>query len=515
MLMSAHDSNIAAQTGKETVAPEGIVRSADAVTGETVWQAPCGDPAGAAELAQAHWPHWAARALTQRLEIVRGFINLVRRRHDDLVAVMARETGRPRWDIRAELDQVDLLVDVALRFQSDRAGQRRLEGRSDIEKLALRHKPHGVIAVITPYSSPVLAAMRQIIPALLAGNGVIWKPSPHTSGVADMIVKIAGEATIPEGIFQFLPGGADIGKQLIAAAPVRAVCFTGSAQVGLSLAKQLGARTDKPLALDIGGNNAVIGWDVDDIHAGAVQIVRSAFTSSGQHCSAARRLIVDNASAEPLLAEIKKIAARLIVAGPDSKPTPFMGPVIDNAMADGLSESFLALMSHGGRPIKHLVRPDPNRSFLLPGIVDVTDIADRPDIELFGPLLQVIRVSSFDEAIAETNRTRFHRAAALIGGSQQEFDKFWANSRAMRINWNNLTFEGSPHAPTGGMGLAGNHRPGGSYMSDFVAYPVHSAENESPRGIIGVGLADDAKAAMTPIRKEIENAPETPDANAD
>ena len=423
----------------------------------------------------------------------------MRREQDRLVDLMARETGRPPWDCRAELDSVDELVDVALRFNSDRAGQRRLEGRRDIDKLALRHKPLGTIAVITPYSSPCLAAMRQIVPALLAGNAVIWKPSERAAGVADAIATMIEQGSLPPGIFQVVQGDGKTGRQLALAEAVRAVCFTGSAHVGLGLAKVLGPRTDRPLALDLGGNNPVIAWDLDDIHAGAVQIVRSAFQSSGQHCSAARRLIVRDSLADGLLEEVKRISERLIVGAPTSSPTPFMGPVGSNYIADGLSESFLALMSHGGRPIKHLVRPHGDRPFLLPGIIDVTDIPDRPDLELFGPLLQLVRVNDFDAAIGEANRTRFHRAASLIGGSQAQFEKFWANSRAMRINWNNITLEGSPHAPTGGMGLAGNHRPGGSYMSDFVAYPVHSAENAVPRGYIGVGLANDAKSARKPI----------------
>src|SRR3546814_6250967 len=107
-----------------------------------------------------------------------------------------------------------------------------------------------------------------------------------------------------------------------------------------------------------------------------------------------------------------------------------MGPVIDNEAADGLTESFLILMSNGGKVIRHMARPIAGRPFLTPGIIDVTAMPERPDIELFGPLLQVIPVETFAAAIAEANNTAFGLSASLIGGTPQLYDQFWANTRA-------------------------------------------------------------------------------------
>ena len=118
-------------------------------------------------------------------------------------------------------------------------------------------------------------------------------------------------------------------------------------------------------------------------------------------------------------------------------------------------------------------------------------MAERPDLELFGPLLQIIRVGTFEDAVAEANNTRFHRTAALIGGSREQFDLFWANSRAGVVNWNNVTHEINGNGPVAGNGLSGNHRAGGYYTADSVAFPVQSAENDQPRGLIGIGLKDE------------------------
>jgi succinylglutamic semialdehyde dehydrogenase len=184
------------------------------------------------------------------------------------------------------------------------------------------------------------------------------------------------------------------------------------------------------------------------------------------------------------------MADRLIVGAPFDDPAPFMGPVIDNAAADGLLESFVYLMSNGGRAIKHMVRPHADLPFLSPAIIDTTGVKDRPDIELYGPLLQVIKVDDLDQAIVEANATRFGLSASLIGGTPQEYSKFWANVRAGVVNWNRPTVGAPMNAPFGGVGLSGNHRPTGFYAADYCAYPVTSAELEQPRATVGVGFRD-------------------------
>jgi succinylglutamic semialdehyde dehydrogenase len=240
----------------------------------------------------------------------------------------------------------------------------------------------------------------------------------------------------------------------------------------------------------MGGNNPIVVWDTPKITDAAALVVQSAFTSAGQRCTAGRRLIVKTSMYEPLIAEVKRLADRIIVGAPFDDPQPFMGPVIDNNAADGLTESFLYLLSHGGRAIKHLIRPRDDLPFLSPAIIDVTGVKDKPDVELFGPLLQVSQATDLDEAIAEANNTRFGLSASLIGGTPQEYNRFWANVRAGVINWNRPTNGASSAAPFGGVGLSGNHRPSAYYAADYCAYPVASNEMEQPRAMIGVGLRE-------------------------
>lgn len=463
--------------------------STEPATGVLLWQGTSSDVE--AEVARVHaaWPRWAAKPVAYRIETLRRFVNVVRANEDALADLIARETGKPLWDARTEVTAVMNKVDISVAAYSERTGQRRLEAALGARQ-SVRHKPHGVMAVLGPYNFPAHLPNGHIVPALLAGNGVLFKPSEHTPAVGEMLVRLFHEAGVPEDSLRLVLGGPDEGKALAAHPDVNGILFTGSAHTGISINQQFATNPGKILALEMGGNNPVIVWDTADLASAAVLVIQSAFVSSGQRCTAASRLIVKQELADALIAEVKKIADRLIVDHPHADPTPFMGPVIDNRAADQLTESFLYLMSHGGRPIKHMVRPVEDRPFLSPAIIDVTAMEERPDVELFGPLLQVIRVPDFAAAIAEANNSRYGLSASLIGGTPEQYNQFWANVRAGIVNWNRPTNGASSSAPFGGVGISGNHRPSAYYAADYCAYPVASAEIEQPRASIGVGLKD-------------------------
>jgi succinylglutamic semialdehyde dehydrogenase len=319
---------------------------------------------------------------------------------------------------------------------------------------------------------------------------VVFKPSEKTPAVGEYLIARFHEAGVPEDVLRCVQGGPDIGKALAAHPGLDGLLFTGSARAGLALHRQFADTPQKILALEMGGNNPLVVWDAPDAYAAALIVVQSAFMSAGQRCTAARRLIVRDGAQEELVAGIVKIAGRVIVDHPHATPAPFMGPVIDNQAADQLQEAFFSLLTKGGRPIKHLERSRDDLPFLTPALIDVTEVKERPDAELFGPVLQLIRVPDFDAALAECNATRYGLAASLIGGGPELYDRFWANVRAGVINWNKPTNGAPSNAPFGGLGLSGNHRPSAYYAADYCAYPVTSSEAEQARASIGIGLRD-------------------------
>jgi succinylglutamic semialdehyde dehydrogenase len=463
--------------------------STEPATGATLWTGESGDVDAEVSRARSAWAAWAARPLAVRIETLRRFANVVRGKKDEFADLIARETGKPLWESATEVEALVNKVDISVAAYSERTAQRRLEGALGA-RVAVRHKPHGVLAVLGPYNFPAHLPNGHLVPALIAGNAVVFKPSEKTPASGEFLVARLHEAGLPEDVLRCVQGGPDVGRTLAAHPGIDGLLFTGSARAGLALHQAFAETPQKILALEMGGNNPLIVWDAKDLHAAAVIVVQSAFLSAGQRCTAARRLIVRDEDHGPLIEAVAKLTERIIVDHPHAQPAPFMGPVIDNESADRLQEGFLDLLTNGGRPIKHLERPVDSKPFLTPAIIDVTDVRDRPDAELFGPILQLIRVPDFESALIEANATRYGLAASLVGGSPELYDRFWANARAGVVNWNKPTNGAPSNAPFGGIGLSGNHRPSAYYAADYCAYPVTSSESDQPRASIGIGLRD-------------------------
>jgi succinylglutamic semialdehyde dehydrogenase len=476
-----------------TGAMTGTLTSIEPATGETLWTGAAGDAAAEVEAARTAWPGWAAKPLAFRVETLRRFANLARSKLEPFADLIARETGKPLWEARTEVEAVINKVDISVGAFAERTAQRRLEGAMGA-RVAVRHKPHGVLAVLGPYNFPAHLPNGHIVPALIAGNAIVFKPSEKTPAVGAFLTALYHEAGVPEGVVRCLQGGPETGKALAAEPGHDGLLFTGSARVGLALHRQFAETPQKILALEMGGNNPIVVWDAKDLHAAATIIVQSAYLSAGQRCTAARRLIVRDGDHQGLVETIERLVDRLIVDHPHANPPPFMGPVIDNDAADRLQEAFLELMGKGGRAIRRLDRPDDSRPFLTPALIDVTEIERRPDAELFGPVLQIVRVADFDAAVAEANATRYGLSASLVGGGPELYDRFWSGVRAGIINWNGPTNGAPSKAPFGGIGLSGNHRPSAYYAADYCAYPVTSSEAETARATIGIGLADPTAA---------------------
>lgn len=484
---ATEQARFSSEAGPGADAGKTDIVSREPATGAEIWRGrPC-NVDEVVERARRAWPGWAAQPLSTRMELVRRFANEVRKEADALARTIAREVGKPLWEANAEVEGVINKVEVSIRAYAERTSQRKLDSALQ-GTMAVRHKPHGVLVVLGPFNYPAHLPNAHIVPALIAGNVVIFKPSEKAPASGEILARCFSRAGIASGVMQLAIGGPDEGQAFVAHDGVDGVLFTGSAHVGIAINRKLATRPDKVAALEMGGNNPLVVWDTPKLTDAAAIIVQSAFATTGQRCTAARRLIVKNSLYDAVIAEVKALADRIIFGAPFDEPAPFMGPVIDNAAADGLTESFLYLLSHGGKAIKHLVRPDDSLPFLSPAIIDTTGMKDRPDVELFGPILQVMRVDDLDEAIAEANNTRFGLAASLVGGTPQEYNRFWANVRAGIVNWNRPTTGPSHAAPMGGIGLSGNHRPTGYYAADYCAYPVSSGEMEQPRAMIGVGL---------------------------
>lgn len=352
------------------------------------------------------------------------------------------------------------------------------ETRLPDKTLQLRHQPHGVMAVFGPYNLPGHLPNGHIIPALLAGNTVVFKPSEQTPMTAEFTVQLWQQIGLPPGVVNLIQGDTETGQALLSDQQVDGVLFTGSAQIGFHFHRQLAGHPEKMLVLEMGGNNALIVEDVSDIAAAVDIILQSAFITAGQRCTCARRLLVRSGQiGDCLIAALIEAVQALRIGHWQQEPPPFMGGVISLAAAKNLLTAQQHLIDLEGRALLTLTQPDANSSLLTPGIIDITHI-QAPDEEYFGPLLSVIRYQDFQQALTIANQTRFGLAVGLISEERQQFDQLVNQARAGIVNWNCPLTGASSQAPFGGIGASGNHRPAAFYAADYCAWPMASLLND-------------------------------------
>jgi succinylglutamic semialdehyde dehydrogenase len=454
-----------------------VLESHDPGTGEIVFSGNCvdvQDVGNAASLAQMALLEWQDVPFSERTRILNRYADALRAQREEVAPIISRETGKPRWESLTEVDAMANKVGISIEAIHERRGPTERQQAGAVA--ATRYKPIGVMAVIGPFNMPGHLPNGHIVPALLAGNTVVFKPSELTPGVAVKMVQLLQAAGLPAGAINLVQGGRDIGAALATNPQVDGVLFTGSVAGGRAISKSLMDQPNKIIALEMGGNNPLVVWEPTDLDAAAYLTVQSAYLTSGQRCSCARRLIVSNspkgrAFVDRLIAMIQTIR----VGHFTERPEPFMGPVISDAAADQLLDAQRELIAKGGKPLVEMSVAGQRRATLRPGLIDISN-GGLSDAEHFGPLLQLTWVDDFDEAIAEANETTYGLAVGLFSDDPALWERFYRKIRAGVVYWNRQTTGGSSHLPFGGVGLSGNHRPSGYWAADYCSYPVASME---------------------------------------
>ncbi len=451
----------------------------DPASGRETWRGQCAGDAQithACDAARASFADWAALELDERIAIAGRFRDLLKTHADELARLIALEVGKPLWEARTEVTSMANKVDISVQAYRARTGFTR-SSIADGEAV-LRHRPHGVFGVFGPYNFPGHLPNGHIVPALIAGNTIVFKPSEYAPQTAMKTVALWTAAGLPKGVLNVVNGARDTGAALAQNVQLDGILFTGSYQTGVVLHRQFAGQPHKLLALEMGGNNALVVWDVAHRDAAVHHAIFSAFVSAGQRCTCARRLIVEDSPAGLAFIErLVEVAGKIIVGASEDQPAPFMGPVVSKAIATRLMQAQEMLLASGGRALLAMRHLQPDTGFLSPGIVDVTGVAGLPDEEWFGPLLQIIRVPDFAAALAAANATAYGLAAGLLSDDAALWLRFQNGVRAGVVNWNRPTAGAASTAPFGGVGHSGNHRASAYYAADYCAYPVASIEN--------------------------------------
>ena len=349
-----------------------------------------------------------------------------------------------------------------------------------------RHRGHGVMAVLGPYNFPGHLPNGHIVPALIAGNAVVFKPSEITPATGAAMADAWTAAGLPDGLLTVVQGGRATGEALVAG-DIDGLLFTGSAGAGAALRRALVDRPHVIMALELGGNNPLIAWDSPDDAASI--IINSAFITTGQRCSCARRLIVpDGATGDAIVEATAALSARLPIAAWNEQGEAFMGPLVSDQAAASAHRAVSDLIARGAR----VIRPfegldDRSAAFVTPAILDMTGV-DAPDAEIFAPVLSIMRVPDFDAAMATANATSFGLSAGLISQDEALWRRVVEESRAGVVNRNRPTTGAAGNMPFGGLGASGNHRPSAYYAADYCAYPIASFEADGVSAVPVNGL---------------------------
>ncbi|MEH0667316.1 succinylglutamate-semialdehyde dehydrogenase [Vibrio scophthalmi] len=446
---------------------------------EVIWQ---GDSASSAQVeaavsaARNAFQTWKKLSFAQREAIVLAFAEKVKESSEQIAEVIAKETGKPLWETRTEAAAMAGKIAISIRAYHDRTGESTREAAGN--QIVLRHRPLGVMAVFGPYNFPCHLPNGHIVPALLAGNTVVFKPSEQTPLTGELAMKLWQQVGLPAGVINLVQGGKETGIALAESKGIDGLLFTGSANTGHLLHRQFAGQPDKMLALEMGGNNPmVISEHYGELDATVYTILQSAFISAGQRCTCARRLYVPvGDKGDALVNRLVEATRKLRVDQPFAEPAPFMGPQISKAAAHFILNAQANLQSLGGVSLVEAKAGE--AAFVTPGIIDVTAIDALPDEEYFGPLLQVVRYQGLERAVELANDTRFGLSAGLVSTDDDEWAYFVDHIRAGIVNRNRQLTGASGDAPFGGPGASGNLRPSAYYAADYCAYPMASMEGE-------------------------------------
>jgi len=462
----------------------------DSVTWSGTWAGP-DEVASTVQRVAGAFPSWSQKSLEQRIEYVKKYADFLRANRAAIGRTITLESGKPLWESDQEIQSAIAKVDNAV----DAIGKRRWTTREGTGQSfsAIRYKPLGMMVVLGPYNLPLHLPGAHIVPALLAGNTVLFKPSEKAPAVGDWIQRAWQSTDPPVGVMEPVHGGVEQAKWSVGSEAAAGVLFTGSYAAGLQLHKQLAGRPECLLALEMGGNNPLVIDRIEDRKAAIATIIQSAYITSGQRCTCARRLIlIEHSENRGLLEDLSRSVAAIQVANPLSEHQPFMGTLVSSEAAASILRVQEELRDKGASLLNEAKIDKQCESMLTPGLIVLNGHA-ATDQEHFGPLLTVTLVDRLEEAIRVANQTRYGLAAGFLSDDSAAFQHFSDRVHAGIVNWNSPTTGASGKLPFGGSGASGNHRPSGYFAADYCSYPVAMLENHKlsliatlPPGLQGI-----------------------------
>jgi succinylglutamic semialdehyde dehydrogenase len=428
----------------------------------------------AVDAAQRQAKLWRKTPPADRASMLKRYQAALQTHSDALAQAISFEIGKPLWEAKTEVAAMVTKVDVTLKEAVLHVPDFRV---ADLPG-EVRHRPLGVVAVIGPFNFPGHLPNGQIVPALLAGNTVVFKPSEKGATTAVLMAKCFAAAGCPAGVFNVVQGAASVAETLASHEGVQAILFTGSLAVGRRIIAANAHRPGVLVALELGGKNASLVLDDADLERTVRELAFSGFATAGQRCTATSRVIVTRRIADGLCERLAQ-AARGIRVGHPSQADVFMGPVISASTRDGLLRA-QALATAAGfasvAPGGEVEVAGYQGWYVRPAVYRAPKANSRAlgysDVELFAPDLAVYVVDSLEEAAQVANDSPFGLSAAVFTQNRSHFEWLADELDVGVLHWNRSSAGASGRLPFGGIKGSGNHRPGGLLMSNSCVYPL-------------------------------------------
>ncbi len=437
--------------------------------------------AGAADVedavarARAAFPAWRDAGFVARAKVLERFRDRAAERVDELAELIAREVGKALWDARGEARLVPAKVDVSL---GD--GMRQVAEMQAGPGARATFHPRGVLAVLGPFNFPAHLPNGHIVPALATGNTVVFKPSELSPAVGAWLAERLWEAGVPEGVVEIVQGGGETGRALAVHPRVDGVLFTGSWSTGRALSEATLDQPGKLLALEMGGKNAIVVLDDADLDAAVAESAVSICATTGQRCSCASRIFVDQKLVDPFVDRLSAVLHGVKIGLPLDEGT-FMGPLVSKRAFVKVHEYGTAEAIGEG---ERILRVDPGlpAPFVGPGLVRYPSSQQRSPYqreEIFGPEAAVHPIEGLEEGIAAVNDSEYGLVASVFTRDRARYEHAVGRIRTGLLNWNKGTIGASGKLPFGGLGKSGNDRPAGVSASVYCTTPQSHLESEA------------------------------------
>ncbi|NVB79474.1 MAG: aldehyde dehydrogenase family protein, partial [Kofleriaceae bacterium] len=450
--------------GGEFVAPSGtaLVSRNPAADGAVVFETgfTVGAVGEAAKAAAAAQPAWAALSLAERNAHLDRFKAEIAARADQLADAIVLETGKLRSEAKQEIQTLLNRFDLV---RGAMAGD--LKAGAVAPGEYLRYQPLGVVGVIGPFNFPLHLCHAHVVPALLAGNTVVIKPSDITPLCGQRYAEAAHAAKIPPGVINVVAGTGAVGAAMVASPDLRGLCFTGSWAVGRRIIEASVERPELLVALEMGGKNVAVVLEDAALRQAVHEIVVGGYLSAGQRCTGTERVLVHRKIADRFIDALAKVVRELKFGNPED-PSVFAGPVATHGALTKLEGAIEAAKKAGAEPIVagQKLPGGYYRSASLHRLPDGNhDVAGYTDIEVFGPDLAIEVIDSDEEAVAVIDASPYGFVNAVFTGSKERFETFARRTKSGMLNRNRSTNLASPKLPFYGVGKSGNYRPAGAW----------------------------------------------------